>query len=618
MGVRGLLSYCLCNQEQCVEYYDLIEEANRKGGLEILIDYYSFQQMILTNFWKSLRAVKHNPYLRLEGGEYSTLDAYLSKLVQDLQSLGIHMVFYIDGAKGSSYFSTQQKLETWKSRHYKELRTLKQLTDVCKGVMDIQALPDDVNVRPVLLEVQVLGTLKKCNCEIIQNSCGEADFVIAEGLIHRPKAFAVLSNDSDFCIMQNSRFIPNELFDLDNAIQLGQASLLPQKPISLKVGVITTERVLQLFGFRSHRLLVDLSIVNGNDFTAHYMKSLYNLLDVRGAKKVENFAGWMRHYKGIENHPILARELQYNPQFATAVMTSRQFYTLTAPPDRPTMKCPLSEYLEQAVQHGALPSNIMAMHSNFYWHRFLLEDSTPGLPCAEVALQSLRTFIYRMVLPRYENYVYEYGRTPDSDLKTIQVHAAHASLPPVSNIKPDRTFESLKLFHRIMMHQEPDFELNFFQRYGRKSGFIFCILRYFLVLNWGQNLYITPVEFLSVLATAFGWEHHKDQWYQNIAIRPSSRCVTIGNWFQALYRYAYNFLGQMLYLNQEFPPPHEIFAGARWTAFYMIMYPQDIYENPIAVPCDMLQTVELDRSKIIEEKKHMIRWLVQGCFPFRD
>ena len=38
---------------------------------------------------------------------------------------------------------------------------------------------------------------------------------------------------------------------------------------------------------------------------------------------------------------------------------------------------------------------------------------------------------------------------------------------------------------------------------------------------------------------------------------------------QDLYRYAYSFLGTLLFLQHEFPPPSEIFCGSVWTAFFM-------------------------------------------------
>jgi hypothetical protein len=66
-----------------------------------------------------------------------------------------------------------------------------------------------------------------------------------------------------------------------------------------------------------------------------------------------------------------------------------------------------------------------------------------------------------------------------------------------------------------------------FDRYGRKNGFIVYILRYFLLQNWGRNLHIVDKEFLALAAMAFG--RPKEKQYQQIALRPTPRCASIAS-----------------------------------------------------------------------------------------
>jgi hypothetical protein len=223
-----------------------VEAARDKAGIEILVDYYSFQQFLLNNFWKSISAVCNNPYLRLLGGEYRSLDDYVTKLIKDLQSLDIHLVMFVDGSKGSSRVGTGQKIETWKYRHLRDMDKLREIVAVVNKRKRIEELPFDTNIRPVLLEVQIFETLKECKCEVVQCPSGEADFVIARNLQSRPKAFAILSNDSDFCVFSCCKFIPNELFDLQCDLQLGGSQLLPEKPVRLMIGMIRTAKVVQM------------------------------------------------------------------------------------------------------------------------------------------------------------------------------------------------------------------------------------------------------------------------------------------------------------------------------------------------------------------------------------
>ncbi len=250
MGVYGLMSHCLEHRKDCAQTVDLVDIARQRGGIEILVDFYSFEHLLVASFWKSLTQVTRNPYLRVYGGEYTSLKNYVSKIITDLRSLDIHLVMFIDGSKGSSQVGTKQKLDTWKFRHRKDVEKLRDLMDVLKGNHSIHDVSESAFVRPVLLEVQVIQTLKECKCEIVQCSTGEADFVIARNLQSREKAFAVLSNDSDFCVFASCKFIPNDLFDLEHDLQLGGEHLLPEKPLRLLVGILSTSRVADSLGVR--------------------------------------------------------------------------------------------------------------------------------------------------------------------------------------------------------------------------------------------------------------------------------------------------------------------------------------------------------------------------------
>lgn len=245
MGIRGLLSYCLERKQQCCQVVDLVEVARQKDGIEILIDFYSFEHLIYRSLWKGLTRVYNNPYLRICGGEYASIDAYLSEFINNLKSLGITLVFFMDANKGSSTEATRQKLDTWFKRHNEDVKKLNSIMDVSRCLTSIADLPDTTSVRPVLLEVQVRNVLSRCGCECIPSTSGEADFLLAKALHEREKAYAILSNDSDFVVFKDCCFIPTDLFDINHDLQLGMSDL-PEKPLQLKVGILSTEKVQQL------------------------------------------------------------------------------------------------------------------------------------------------------------------------------------------------------------------------------------------------------------------------------------------------------------------------------------------------------------------------------------
>lgn len=619
MGVQGLLSTCLEHQDECTDTVDLIEVASSRNGIELIVDFYSFEHQVLYKFWAGLCLLRGNDYLRILGGEYGTLNAYVIKLVEDLKANDISLVFYIDGAKGSSTEALHQKLDTWMLRHDKDIDRMTEVLKVFWGRTNIKDLPIETNIRPVVLEDQFMAALKHCGCEIHQSPAGEADLLLIRALQERPQAFAVISNDSDFCVFKESRFIPMQFFDIENDLQLGEPLELPEKPLRLKVKVIQTEKVMSMLKLNHHQLLVEMCIVAGNDFTGPFMRAgLAQQLDVRGRRCIENYAGWIRHYKNVQNHDVIAKKMHRDQLFRQAVYHSRNFYNLRGEPDETPKKGYFSQLIETGIRDGKYPSNIMSIHNNFYWYRMLLEDNTYGQPCAECSLTQLRAYIYRIVLPRHENLVEEYGRSPYEKLRKAGIMAVDDGLaPPIHRIIPDKIFQNLRTFHSIMCHQERgNCTPNWFDMYGRKNGFTVHLLRYFLLLNWGRNLHLTDNEYLALVAMVMGRPH--ESYYQSIVLKPTARCVTIGNWFQDLYRYAYSMLGSLLHLKHEFPQPYELFSGSIWAVMYMVCQDNTFCIAANQVPLDILRKTQQEMNSIIKEKRHIVRHIVDGVFPFDD
>lgn len=632
MGITGFLSWCLNHQGECCEFVNLVEVARQRKGIEILVDYYSFQHFILEKIWINLGRLRNNLYLRISGGEYKSIGLYVKKLIKDLQSLDIRLVFFIDSAKGCSKETTDHKLPSWVKRHQEDIKKLREILAVCYEHNSIENLPSFSNIRPVLLEVVFLSVLKDCGCRIFHITTGEADCEIAKEFLEREKAYAIFSNDSDFCIFKDCCFIPNQLFDICNDLQLDACEELPDKPLRLEVGVISSKRVMDTLKFSDHNMLIELSIVSGNDFTYPFMKMenkfLFHL-DIEGQKsKLENIVAWVRRYKRIENHPFLTTTMKHNPSFASAVQHSRDFYNLSIDPnfvfnEQPTTNRGfLKKVIHERIESGNLSSHILGIHNRFYWHRMLVEDIDHYKPGIEHLLSGLRSCIYRMLLPLDEHTVVEYGQGRSFDIIPATVPVAHWKwIPQLDQVDSQKIFENLRTFHKIMVQLEPglrtgNWPQNWIKRYGRRNGFLFYCLRYFLLLNWQRNIWISEDEFLALFSLVFATKNEIE--YQEVAIPPSARCITIYNWFQDIYRYAYVFLGSLLYLQHEFPKPEEIFSGSVWVVYHRSC---DINYYPPASRPNFRKAVDKARKEmdsVIHERRHMIRYLVDGVFYFQD
>ena len=164
-----------------------------------------------------------------------------------LRQVGVRLVMYVDGARGSCPAGAERKLATWRQRHAKDLAALRRVLAACTGV-GAGAVPSGSDtVRGVLLEVQVFATLRRLGCEVVQCVRGEADAPLADALRRRaPTAVAILSNDSDFLLFDGARLAPHDLFDLEDDLRLAGEDVLPVAPRKLIVGVISSDRVVEM------------------------------------------------------------------------------------------------------------------------------------------------------------------------------------------------------------------------------------------------------------------------------------------------------------------------------------------------------------------------------------
>lgn len=629
MGIRGLLSVILERKSECSQTVDLIQVARERGGIEILVDFYSFEHLLVRSLWKSLFAVKQNDYLRILGAEYKTMDLYISKFVKDLHSLGITLVFYIDGNKGASYLETKQKLGTWKHRFLNEVKRKREIIQVCAGQAQIVDLSDEAIIRGVLLEVQVVRTLRDAGCEVIQMPVGEADLLIARQMLEREKAYAVLSNDSDFCVFRNCCFIPNVLFDLGGDIGLSQALVLPSKPQQLMCGVVSSQSVRHMLQLSDEAMLIELGIIAGNDFTSHCMRGLASRAGVRDTRSLLSYAEWIRNFQRVDNCDLVKEELSRNRDLASAVDYSRRFYSLSegVESEEGEKGAYIYSLILDRIKAGVYPATFLPMYRCFYWQRSLLDD-TKLCPPTEDLLAPLRSHLYGILLPQRNSGVTEWGQTRCQDLaQTLNNAVVDRNLPAVNHIQEYKIFKNLRTFHYVMSHMEyePVPQKTWFDRYGRKTGFICYVLRYFLLLNWDQCLYVSETEFIALAAVALGAS--KESTWQEMPICPDPRCVSIAAQFQDIYRHAYSFLGNVLHLTHEFPLPGEIFSGSMWTVLYALsgtaesapkMFPLSSFDQLPYIPGEKLHWAELERDTILHDKRHLIQTLVEGVFQFDD
>ncbi|CAG5118464.1 unnamed protein product, partial [Candidula unifasciata] len=421
MGVHRLWSYIKKHRHALITYFDLVEVAEGyPGGLKLLVDFYSWEHFILAKFWDSLSQSAQNKNIIFAGGEYSMIDAFIKEFILRLRAVNIELVFFLDGAKGSAYTSSKQKLRTWQSRYSDDQKRLKNTADFLRGKLPLERVDTEHLTRPCLQEVQNVLTLQECGCVIHLQVSGEADHIIAKHLRDDAAAFAVLSNDTDFCIFEHCVLMPLDFFDMNNDLGLGLMSLNVKTPEHLKCGIIRTERVMSLLGLPDHESLIELAVISGNDFTLPFLNTIQTF-KASYMGQLDKLACMIYNNGVAEKCTFFGPMIASDPELREAVEHSRQFYSLTLKEEGEKETCFNFHLIADDIRRGRLPSTIVAMYRGQYWHRQVLEDPSPGFPCADLAFTPLRAYIYTILLPSDKMSVTEIGRTPYLPVQQITV-----------------------------------------------------------------------------------------------------------------------------------------------------------------------------------------------------
>lgn len=142
MGIRGLLFYCLRRREECVDEVDLVVLVKSRGGIEIIVDFYFFEYMVVFKFWKGFSSFRNNQFFKIFGGEYKLLEIFIKRFIEIFRQFKILFVFIKDVIKGCSEVNSQQKLDIWMKRYYKEVENLNEVINVCRGRKEVLNLDE--------------------------------------------------------------------------------------------------------------------------------------------------------------------------------------------------------------------------------------------------------------------------------------------------------------------------------------------------------------------------------------------------------------------------------------------------------------------------------------------
>jgi hypothetical protein len=205
MGIHRLTRFCH-------DHSASREATELKSGDLIVVDGSSlvFQAAVF-----ALRdLVSEVPTLHFLGGEFRSLNDFLTSLITGLNARGITLRVIFDPAVGGeSEEDWQRKLRVWEDRFQEQYAHVKALEAYCDRVAG--SIDPQVFVHGALV-TQVIDTLRRLgvSASVADN---EADVhMVQEMLAHN--GVAIASNDSDFAAIPGSRWLSlDDLLSLQSA-----------------------------------------------------------------------------------------------------------------------------------------------------------------------------------------------------------------------------------------------------------------------------------------------------------------------------------------------------------------------------------------------------------------
>ncbi|KAK0046056.1 hypothetical protein Bpfe_024517 [Biomphalaria pfeifferi] len=452
-------------------------------------------------------------------------------------------------------------------------------------------------------------------CKVVFHVSGEADVIIGKSIRSNEQAF-ILSNDTDFAIFPEINFLPIEFFDVNGQIGLGLSSFEPKVPENIVCGMVCADDITKLFKLPNRESLIEVATIAGNDVTRPVLIKYKEYREVYMAR-LFRISEQIKKNKAIENCDFFGLLMSKSDEFNQAVRHSRQFYALQVPEEDEPQDGSSLQIIFSNIRQGKFPSTILSMYRGKYWRRQILEDPAEGMPVAEEVMSEIRSYLYKLVLPLESEFVTEIGRTMTNNFTETQVtKISDDQFPSLEELQNNSISSKLNLFEKILSHKD-SFDLHEGQShlkvFGTKKGFTFLILRYFLSLNWNLNLCLTSREVYALIAwTAV--EHNAFE-YLKFNILPSSRCLTLQSWVQNLYRIVYAFLGNVLGISDEFPPPKELFTASAWVVLYTSCSSEKLV-CPKHVAIEEMQKAHQCVVKTIQENEDLVKKIIDGFFSF--
>ena len=327
-------------------------------------------------------------------------------------------MFFMEGAPGVNFEHFELELPELRRQHEHWLEQCCKVYQVCEGTADLLQVQWQLGLDA---KAEIVRCLQSEGVPIRHCAQGTTVEMVEYQRRHR-SVLGVLSSNTEFAIAAGSKLFPLSLFDLNDDLGLGSASISP-RPDTIACERVDPSTLSQSLSLVDEKVLIDVSILCGNRFTAKLNKScdVVRSLGVLGSsfEQVAQVVGAL----DTEQWQYLSGTLQNDSTYWNAVTQSFELYDL---PDswresssivgQKASRFGSCEVLR--VERKLYDATLAAVGNGLYWRPAVLEPKILGQPCFADLTLSPRKTVYSLL---GRGMVYEFGSTSAMSFDTVVV-----------------------------------------------------------------------------------------------------------------------------------------------------------------------------------------------------
>lgn len=579
MGVQGLLKYVLNNPStrEKIQLRQFAKAHLQKTGKEpeIICDFSSVVKWLLSNYdYALIESEAATPYFLLCGGVLSHYSDRILSFVRILQSLGLSVVFCVDGGPVSKD-AMSVMYEPYSAECSRKALESAKVLQICASHLDMTRLQwtwREGVINHVLFVLEAADNVRMMYCD------GQVLNMAISYMQSNRHVCGIISSNTSYAIAAGCGLFLQDLFGLDVHCP---TACLPALSADQDLGCeVVWSTWLACSLDLSLQQLADLGILCGNEFT-HFANDKCQLSLALGISlDVLDVADWLRNQSvALSTTSDMEKFINSNRSYRKVMKLSYDAYLENSQPNSEADLLWDFPSLGEVISGGGFlsPQMVSLVTSGVYWRPSLIEPEILNSPRFSDITIVIRMFIYALM---GRSQVTEFGYiTAGTTLAQIPVNVACRA--DVSTLRSKNEQLSL-LYHFVtyphVLDCQDDLEKLMSAAVAEtrlandellSSPILLFSSMVFMRssnsrLKPSPNIFVCELEALLVtlLCSLAGLPMPR------LSHIPPARAVTLASWFSHLLDQVY-WLASCLGLSHDLLPPGSLFSVNQYIPFYM-------------------------------------------------